>query len=247
LQRWQLAKSTNEEPISPLEGEMSGRTEGGETGGRRIPYTGTPLTDGRFAVPVALPFGHSHAKAFIELARSVEKLGAEIRLAPKRTLLLLTPSQAAAHNVRDTARRLGFIVDAADPRSGIAACPGAPACASGHIGARALAAEIAANMPAGTSLDLHVSGCEKRCAKPGHDGLTLLGRPDGVALVLGKADAAPIATVGHDHALVAIQRVAGLIAAERTLGEAEPACVARIGPARLADAFASAATSKDTR
>jgi precorrin-3B synthase len=210
-------------------------------------HNSIPLTDGRFAVPAALPFGHTRAETLIELLRAAETLGAcEIRPAPTRTLLFLTGSRAAARHARDTARRLGFVVDAADPRARIAACPGSPACASGHIGARALAAEIAAAMPAGLAFDLHVSGCEKRCAKPGHDGVTLLGRTDGVALALGKSDT-PLAPVAQEQALSAIRRVAALMAAERQSGEAEAAFLSRIGTARLANIFAGTETPKDPR
>ena len=46
---------------------------------------------------------------------------------------------------------LGFVTDPADPRK-IAACPGAPACASGHIATRKIAEEIAKE--AGDILDL---------------------------------------------------------------------------------------------
>jgi precorrin-3B synthase len=201
------------------------------------------LTDGRFAAPIALPFGHSRGEALIELTRAAATLGArEIRLAPKRTLLFLLGSATAAQRARHTARHLGFIVDASDPRARIAACPGSPACASGHIAARAIAAEIAAAMPANAALDLHVSGCEKRCAKPGHDGITLLGQPDGAALVLGKRDAAPLARVAHEQAVAAIGQVARLIAAERKPGETDGACLARIGGQRLAKTFTSGET-----
>jgi precorrin-3B synthase len=227
-------------PISPLEGEMSGRTEGGAVERGVASGAPIPLTDSRLAVPIALPFGHCSSATLIDLTRATETLGAsEIRLAPKRTLLFLLPSQPTALQARDTARHFGFVVDSSDPRARIAACPGSPACASGHVGARAIAAEIAAVLPPGEALDLHVSGCEKRCAKPGHDGITLLGEPRGVALVLGNAEAKPLARVAHEQAVAAIGRVARLIAAERKPGERESACLARIGAPRLAKAFTS--------
>jgi precorrin-3B synthase len=225
---------------------MSGRTEGGAVergvaGRAPVDHKPIPLTDSRFAVPIALPFGHTRAETLIALARAAETLGpAEIRLAPKRTLLFLLRAHTAAEQTRDTACRLGFITDPADPRSRIAACPGSPACASGHIGARAIAAEIAAAMPSEQAFDLHVSGCEKRCARPSHAGLTLLGQADGAALVLGKADAT-LAQVAREQAVAAIGRVARLIAAERKPGETDSACLARIG-GRLAKAFTSAET-----
>jgi precorrin-3B synthase len=234
--------------ISPLEGEMSGRTEGGavEHGAASCaPIYGEPmsLSDSRVAIAISLPFGHTSAETLIDLTHSAETLGlSEIRLAPRRTLLFLLPSETAAHETQATARRLGFIVSPSDPRARIAACPGSPACASGHIAARAIAAEIAAVISADAALDLHVSGCEKRCAKPNHAGLTLLGQPDGAALVLGKRDAVPLAQVVHEQATAAIGRVAKLIAAERKLGESDSACLSRIGGQRLAKTFTSGET-----
>jgi precorrin-3B synthase len=90
-----------------------------------------PLRDGRLAVGVAPAFGHAHADTLRELARIAAAHGAEtIRAAPPRALLLvgLDPTNAAA--VARAADALGFVTQAADPRRRIAACPGAPACAS---------------------------------------------------------------------------------------------------------------------
>ena len=106
--------------------------------------------------------------------------------------------------------------------------------------ARAMAAEIAAAAPAGAALDLHISGCEKRCAKPGHDGLTLLGLPDGAGLVLEGLGDAAIAHVAKESAAAAIGRVAALIRTEKTPGEDNAACIRRLGPARLAQEFRQA-------
>jgi len=227
--------------ISPLAGEMSGRTEGGNVGRchsqkqRRNKIL--PLTDGRFAFPIALPFGHAPVDDLIGFVRKVETCGiAEISLAPRRTLILLCPSETSAKVAQTIAGNADFIVDADDPRANIAACPGAPACASGHIPARTMAAEIAATMPGG--LDLHVSGCEKRCAKPGHKGLTLLGFSDGARLVLEGAGPAPLAHVARGEAVAAVGRVAGLVASSRKPGESEAQCLERIDKNRLAKVFA---------
>jgi len=192
------------------------------------------LTDARFAVAIALPFGHVRAEILIDFLREADALGAgEIRLAPRRALLLLCPSEASARAVQEAADRAGLITDPADPRVRIAACPGSPACASGHIAARALASKIAA----ASGLDLHVSGCEKRCARPGHDGLTLLGTVDSAALVMEYAGATPLAHVAKERAAAAIGRVAALVAAERKAGESDATCFDRIGKRRLAKAF----------
>ena len=142
--------------------------------------------------------------------------------------------------MRNAAQAAGFITDAADPRRSIAACAGAPACASGHIPARAMAAEIAASMPDGLALDLHVSGCAKRCARPGHTGLTLLGLADSAGLVLEGLGDQPIADVAKADAAAAIGRVAALLSAEKKPDEDTASALRRLGPARLAQEFRQA-------
>jgi precorrin-3B synthase len=209
------------------------------TAGRGSPFDILPLRDGRFAVTAALPFGQVDAGYLIGfLERATAAGAAEIRLAPRHALILLCPSAAPAEAVRATAGNTGLIVDAGDPRGRIAACPGAPACASGHIAARAIAAELAAALPQGFDIDLHVSGCAKRCARPGHDGLTLLGLPGRAGLVLESAGREPVASIARKNAAAAFARVAALVASRRRAGESEGACLARLGGHRLAEAFA---------
>ena len=219
---------------------MSGRTEGGNV--KRDPYSAIlPLIDSRFAAPITLPFGQIRADPLIDLILAAETLGAtEIRLAPQRTLLLICPSQATAEGVRAEAKAAGFITDAVDPRRSIAACVGAPACASGQIAARAIAAEIAASLPRNLALDLHVSGCAKRCARPGHTGLTLLGLADSAALVVEGLSDQPIADVAKAGAAAAIGRVVALLGREKKPGEDTAATLRRLGPARLAQEFRQA-------
>ncbi len=234
--------------FSPAMEEMSGRTEGGNverqpSGWEHAFGIILPLTDGRVAVTVALPFGHIHADHLADFIQQSQTLGAtEIRLAPRGALILLCPSDTAAAAIREAAGLAGLIIGATDARAHIAACPGAPACASGHVPARELAAGIARTMPAGSGLDLHVSGCAKRCARPGHKGLTLLGFPDGVGLALESASREPLAMVAKERAAAAIRRVAALVAAEGRTGETQAACLARIGKDKLTQAF-----EQDTR
>ncbi|MBX3577937.1 MAG: precorrin-3B synthase [Rhizobiaceae bacterium] len=221
-------------PISPLEGEMAGRTEGG-AGVKE-------LSDGRFAAFCALPFGSVEADTLAVYVEAAAKAGAtELRLAPNRTLIAFCPSRESATKATDVAGATGFIVDPADPRSRIVACSGSPACASGHIPARALAASIAAQMLADGAFELHISGCAKRCAAPSHRGLTLLGSGDGVSLIFdggGTPDASPLAHVAKERVEAAFGRVAGLVSAERRQGETGIDTLRRIGQQRLSAAFA---------
>ena len=128
--------------------------------GRRLKTTPPPSP----TIPgllLALPFGQTDAACLAHLAALTD----EARTTPWRALHIPTPADPAPYAAA------GFITDALDPRRSIAACPGAPACASGQAPARADAARLAAK---GIG-NIHVSGCAKGCARP-RAGLTLVGR-----------------------------------------------------------------------
>lgn len=151
------------------------------------------MADGTAALGVALAFGHTGAGALAALAERAGGCGvAAVRPAPSRALLF---SGAPAHRLGDLRRAaadLGFVTDPRDPRRAIAACAGAPACASGLIAARRIAAELAPLLPAAAGVLVHVSGCAKGCAHPRPAALTLTGHPQGCAVIYrGTAAAAP--------------------------------------------------------
>jgi precorrin-3B synthase len=223
---------------------MSGRTEGGAKGRGREPLLQPigifHLADRRAALGVGLPFGQIEASLLSGFCRVAADAGlAEIRLAPGRAILLLgEPSACLALHAE--APRHGFIVDPADARLGIAACPGSPACASGHIAARAIAVELAA-LGSGLfdlSLSVHVSGCVKGCARSAPSDLTFVGHADGVDLVVG-GKASGIADVRLEHAEIrhGFARLAGLYREKRRSGESASTCFSRLGATRVAAAF----------
>jgi precorrin-3B synthase len=101
---------------------------------------------------VALPFGQTDADALRGLAALVGD--SDVRTTPWRAFWIDSPPDPA------TLAALGFLTDASDPRHSIAACPGAPACASASVPTRADAAFLAAR----GMRNIHVSGCAKGCA-----------------------------------------------------------------------------------
>jgi precorrin-3B synthase len=102
------------------------------------------LRDGSMALGIAPAFGHVRSDTLAALAEAAGMHGVRTaRLAPPRALLLLGAASENTVALINAAVRLGFIVDVDDPRRRIVACPGKPACASGLIAARALAAELA--------------------------------------------------------------------------------------------------------
>ncbi|TIQ21527.1 MAG: precorrin-3B synthase, partial [Mesorhizobium sp.] len=217
----------------PLAGEMSGRTEGG--GKDRQPIGIFDLAEAGFALGIGLPFGSMRAERIIPLTQHALPLGAtEIRLAPGRALLFIGLSQTACHSLQQAAAILGLVTDAADPRTKIAACPGAPACASGRIAARDIAETIAAENRdiLDASFTLHISGCAKGCAHPGPAALTLVGGDNGAGLVVdGTAKALPAGyRPGYDAAR-GIDSIAAAIRKTRLRGETTAACLTRLGAA----------------
>jgi precorrin-3B synthase len=142
-----------------------------------------PLRDGTAALGVALAFGHAHADALCELTRVAAAHAARTaRPAPGRALLLIGLPDQTASRLANALAALGFITRADDARLRVVACPGKPACASGLIAARALAAEIAPHWPSDRGT-LHVSGCAKGCAHPAPAALTMVGTERGCGIV----------------------------------------------------------------
>jgi precorrin-3B synthase len=143
------------------------------------------LRDRSLALGFALAFGHAQADALAELARCAAGHGAQsIRPAPDRALMLIGVPPACDPGLAAAAERLGFVVSADDPRRRVAACPGAPACASGFIDARRLAAMIAPQLVGRRDgIAVHVSGCAKGCAHPGSAALTIVGDAQGCGII----------------------------------------------------------------
>jgi len=157
------------------------------------------------AMGVALPFGQAQALDLIALVRMARANGATwAATAPDRTLLIGPIDEMTGFALATAADHLGFVVNARDTRRRVVACPGAPACASGLIAARALAAEIASTLsPSETGIAVHVSGCAKGCAHPASAPLTIVGTERGCGIIRdGSPRALPNAYVSAD-ALVA--------------------------------------------
>jgi len=169
------------------------------------------LADGSLATAFALPFGQLDADTLIAFSAAVADTGAsEIRVAPGRGLIVPDLDAETCAALEAKALALGFITDAQDSRLRIAACAGAPFCASAHFATRALGAEIAARAPnllAGRTL--HISGCEKRCAEPPAPDFTLLGAEGGCLVLPGEGRHAPATgAVAPEEALAALRRLA---------------------------------------
>jgi precorrin-3B synthase len=165
-----------------------------------------PLRDGSVACGVGLTFGHSEATTLEQLTEVANAAGASgFRAAAGRALLAIGLPPSEVSTFTTAAEKLGFIASGGDPRRRVIACAGAPICGSAYIAARALAPLIAGRV----ELTVHVSGCAKGCAHPAPAALTVVGTPDGCALVAdGTARDAPFSVVATKDLTAAITRFA---------------------------------------
>ncbi|WP_237154300.1 precorrin-3B synthase [Oryzibacter oryziterrae] len=148
-------------------------------------------------VGVAAPFGRLTADQ-MELLADVAML--DLRLTPWRLVLL--PGASAEDLER--LRQGGLIVEPADPRLGITACPGLPSCSSAEVDTR-LAAERLARLspPVQAENWLHLSGCGKGCASMAEHPVTLVGRRGRFDLIVdGRPDGK---VLRHDLTLAEVE------------------------------------------
>ena len=158
------------------------------------------------------PFGRCTAAMLDRLAEVAEGFGVDdVRVSPTRGFVL--PVRGARSDLRGDALAeladAGFVTAPDDPRRAVAACPGAPACASGSTPTGADAARLAeAFRPfAARGMTAHVSGCPKGCAHPGRADLTLVGRGGRYGVVLdGTPGDAPALELTFDAALERVWR-----------------------------------------
>lgn len=138
--------------------------------------------DGRFAVGVAMPFGHVEHDRIRTLVAALTSAGvSEVRLSPWRVLYAQVSDAPSARRLLDGAA--GWIVAADDPLLRIEACPGAPSCASTTLNIRAIARQLAPHLPGGFTGTIHVSGCAKGCARSAPSDLVLVGAGDRCGIV----------------------------------------------------------------
>ncbi len=167
------------------------------TTSRRTPVGVLDLA-GAAILGVAAPFGRLDAAQLDALARVATGAGAaDLRLTPWRAVLVPGLAPAAAARLAAPCAAVGWIVDPADPRLGVAACAGEPGCRRATTPVLDHAARWATLLgPAGAAggIALHVSGCAKGCAHPGAAALTLVAQDGRYALVAdGTASDAPLA------------------------------------------------------
>lgn len=190
------------------------------------------------AARIGIPFGQCSAETLIELGQKAETAGIEnIRPTIDHSLVFFGPEHACQAMIEVSN---DLILSENDPRATIAACPGAPACASASLTTHALGHAVAtdsADLMDG-SFTLHLSGCGKGCAHPSTVLLGLVGMNDRTALIFnGKTSDMPLTSIGQGQEASAFAHLAALLHLERGAGETTRDCLLRLGPARVAEAF----------
>lgn len=174
-----------------VEGEMARPEYSGAIFNR--PPVGYFHANGIEVLGLGVPFGRlDHGMLQAAAALADEHGQGELRLTPWRCLLV--PGIVAPVDL-EALRAQTFIVEADDPRLRIAACVGMEGCTRGttptHQDAARLV-EVAARL-GGSAISIHVSGCEKGCAKASRTAFTLVGHDGLYDLVsAGKAGDVPI-------------------------------------------------------
>ena len=132
-----------------------------------------------FAMAVGLPFGRIDAATLTSLCNLARQHnGTRIRPSAQRTLVLPLNSAATASVLLELANKSNLITSDDDPRLMMDVCPGAPSCRNATTSTRADALSlVAAFEAAGRPMPaVHISGCEKGCARRSSAALTLVAR-----------------------------------------------------------------------
>jgi precorrin-3B synthase len=144
------------------------------------------LEGGQIVLALSLAFGQAEAGTLAGFCAALPA-SALLAVAPAGLLLVSGLAQAQLDTVIEAADRAGMVTRADDPRRFIAACAGAPGCASGTLATRQLARRIAEEMPGLVAgHPLYIGGCPKQCARPETLHVALTGDDGSVALDAGR-------------------------------------------------------------
>ena len=176
LAEWFLAQRESETRMAAMVQRL-----GAPPAGHFVPVEAQSYQPAPGPTPIGAMVGLAFGQLRVETLSALAKHGG-LRMTPWRMLAV------------ESARMLpdidGLITDPSSPLLQITACTGSPACPQGHVDTRALAQELVGHAPKDGVL--HISGCTKGCAHPKAAPWTVVGTPDGLALVRdGRASDAP--------------------------------------------------------
>lgn len=137
-------------------------------------------------IGVGAPYGRLTADQLALLGELAGERGAgELRLTPWRAILIPGIKPEKMPRIRPWIAGGRFVFAPDDPRLAVVTCAGSTGCRNATVDTRADAEHLAASARhlAKSGVALHVSGCEKGCARPGKTLVTLTGRDGAYDLV----------------------------------------------------------------
>ncbi len=148
------------------------------------------------AVVIGLPFGRISADDLAAIGAAALSVNvSEVRFSPMRALVFPATTAAAAQVLLSMAKALGLVTETSDPRWTMDVCPGANGCRNGTTDTRADANRLSESLKSTGErlLSIHISGCEKGCARRTAADWTFVAR-DGVYDLVrhGTVTAAPL-------------------------------------------------------
>lgn len=160
-----------------------------------VPPVGAHKHSGQiFAVGVGLPFGRIDAHQLQDLCAASQARAGVVRMSPQRVLVFPVADDTRRHEVLTEAERLGLITEPDDPRLFFDVCPGSHGCANATTDTRQDARRLADRLRSQALLpSVHVSGCEKGCARRGAAALTLVARDGRYDLICDDGPAGRVA------------------------------------------------------
>ena len=168
-----------------------------------------------WAVGIGLPFGRINASELSALCSIASNLGtSEVRPSPQRILIIPVTGASAARAILAHAANSGLITRNNDLRLGLDVCPGAPACRNATTSTRTDAHNVVAALNAArlTPASIHISGCDKGCARRTPAQITLVARNGAYDMIAGGSVEGAITAAGiapQDLAARVVQTLAG--------------------------------------
>ncbi|MBS0249830.1 MAG: precorrin-3B synthase [Proteobacteria bacterium] len=164
-----------------------------------------------FGVGVGLPFGRITADHLAVLCEHATAAGIEdVRTSPERVLVFPVSDAPRADELLRRANVAGLIVREDDIRLAMDVCPGSPACKNSRADTRRDAQRFADGFAGSLhGCSLHISGCEKGCARRTEASFTLVGRAGRYDIIRdGSADSMHVHdTIDADDLAAAISRL----------------------------------------
>jgi precorrin-3B synthase len=193
---------------------MAGLHAGSSTtigaGGRLAPVGLLAHQGNAFCVGIGLPFGRVVAEGLDALCEVATAAGiSDVYTSPERVLVFPTGDGEGGAALLEVASELGLITVVQDIRLAMDVCPGSPACANASTETRGDAERLVGAFTGSlNAYSLHVSGCEKGCARNAKADFTMVARHGRYDLIRDGVPGDPVAIsgVGPDEISDAISR-----------------------------------------